>query len=144
MKKAYDEFNGILKAFRQARALKYEKKYNREHNAAQKNAYFAELYDKVETALGATGSHLLSDYTDSVIELYNTDVDYFYDRGFDDCQQIYSKLTNIAPLSSVDNNGDEDEDDDGDDPWLDLKTDKLDGLEPDGTADKTETADSVL
>ena len=143
MKKAYDEFNGVLKAFRQARALKYEKKYNREHNAAQKNARFAEIYDKVEKALGSTGSRLLWDYTDSVIELYNTDADYFYDHGFDDCQQIYSKLSGIAPLGCVDGGSDDDEEDNGDDDaWLDIKTDKMDEFELDDISTGVETADS--
>ena len=124
MEKAYDELIGIIKAFRQARALKYDKKYNREHNAAQKNAHFAELNDKIETTLGETGGRLLRDYTDSVIELYNTDADYFYNSGFNDCEQIYSKLFNIAPFCGT---GDKDEDD-CDDVWLDIKTDKLDGI----------------
>ena len=135
MEKAYDELIGIIKAFRQARALKYDKKYNREHNAAQKNALFAELYDKLENTLGETGGHLLRDYTDSVIELYNTDADYFYNCGFNDCEQIYSKLFNIAPFCGA---CDKDEDD-CDDVWLDLKTDKLDGLKPCGVTDAQET-----
>ena len=113
MEKAYDELNGTLKAFRQARALKYEKKYNREHNAAQKNARFAELYDKAEKALGETGAQLLKDYTDCVIELYNTDADYFYNCGFNDSQQIYSKLFNISPQDCAGEHEDED------DTWLD-------------------------
>ena len=115
MEKAFDDLNGTLKVFRQARALKYEKKYNREHNAEQKNARYAELYDKVEKALGTAGSQLLKDYTDCVIALYNTDADYFYNCGFNDSQQIYSKLFNLSP---PDCDG-EQEDEDG--AWLDTK-----------------------
>jgi hypothetical protein len=143
MEKAYDEFVGITKAFRRGRALKYDKKYNREHNEAQRNARFAELYDEVEKALGETGRGLLRKFTDSVIELYNTDADYFYNCGFGDCQQIYSKLFNTAPVCSID----DDEDKDGDNggcAWLDAAFDKQEDIKPCAVGEKPQTADGVL
>lgn len=152
MENAYDEFIGMAKAFRRGRALKYDKKYNREHNEAQKNARFAELYDEVEKALGETGRGLLRKFTDSVIELYNTDADYFYNCGFDDCRQIYSRLFNTAPFCRID-----DEDKDGDDDvvddkgvnvgnyaWLDAMFKKPDDVKPCGAGEKPQTDGGVL
>ena len=129
MKNAYDEFGDIIKIFRRGRSLKYDKKYNREHDAAQKNTHFAELYGDMEEALGEKGIQLLKNYTDCVIELYNTDADYFYDSGFDDCQQLYSKLFYIAPICRVDC------DDGNEEIWLNTKSDILRQFGFDGEAE---------
>lgn len=90
MKSAYDEFNGLMRAFRNNRALEYDKQYWRVHNADERNAHFAEIYEQVENILGKDNMRLLSAYTDSVIALYNTDTDYFYNCGFNDCRQLYT------------------------------------------------------
>jgi hypothetical protein len=92
MKSAVEEYDAIIKAFRSVRALEFEKKYNSEHNIKEKNDHFAELYDKVKEVIDKSKIRLLGEYTDCLIELYNTDADYFYNCGFDDCKQLYSHL----------------------------------------------------
>ena len=110
MKNAGDDFDIIMKAFRRSRALKFDKKYCREHDAAINNEIFANYYGILESALSEENRHFLNDYTDCAIALYNTDADYFYDQGFNDCQQLYSKLFKIAPVFRVDDENDEDDD----------------------------------
>ena len=109
MKKAYDDFRAIIRAFRQERALKHEKKYNNEHDSEQDNADLCALHNEIQRALGNNDNNLLNRYTDKVIELYNTNIDYFYNCGFNDCRELYSKLYSIVIDNLFDGGNDEDD-----------------------------------
>ena len=92
MKKALNDLEIIMKAFRRSRSLKYEKKYNRARDASLNNEFLEKIHSIIENALSEEDKHYLNEYTDCVIALYNTDADYFYDAGFTDCQQFYARL----------------------------------------------------
>ena len=96
MKKAYEDFCATIRAFRQERARKHQKKFNCEHDTEQQNADLCELHRQIQKALGNDSNNLLNRYTDKVIELYNTNTEYFYNCGFNDCRQLYSKLYSIV------------------------------------------------
>jgi hypothetical protein len=111
MKKAYEDFCEMAKAFRHGRALKYEKKYNDLHNWERRNTDFIALSCEIEKVLGKDGISLLNRYTDSVIALYNTDADYYYNCGFDDRSQLCSELCGCAHGCCFECGGGDDDDD---------------------------------
>jgi hypothetical protein len=101
MKALSADFNSSMKSFRRERAFVYEEKLNVKRDAASVKEAAEKLYCALEGALSGENRHLLYEYTDRIIALYNNDPDYYYDRGFDDCERFYEKLFKIAPVCRV-------------------------------------------
>jgi len=50
---------------------------------------FETIHGKLLELIGPDNNHLLIEYVDQIVSLYNTDPAWFYDKGFQDCQSTY-------------------------------------------------------
>ncbi|HEX2939272.1 MAG TPA: hypothetical protein VHO66_10210 [Ruminiclostridium sp.] len=87
-----EDLQNAVQNFCNIRSLKYEKYYIDSDNGEKKIIQIDSLYKKIMELIGKQNADLLNRYTDSLLSLYNTDAEYFYRHGFDDCCKIFFML----------------------------------------------------